>query len=671
MHESRLSARRQNFGPLALTILACAGVPAIAQQNPLQPGAPVPKPISPDAPPPPPPKAEQPEKDGPSYEITAFVLRYAREHPEQPPIEDLESLVVRLGVTPEEVYVAPRETLRIVELSMTELTAAQRSGRRFSVSAINAVGSRIVQELNRRDIIGVMVAPDASQIDLQSLADKRPAQVRTLNLDIWTREVKQVRTLGAGPRWERPTADGLSPSQENRVNHPYHDRIRNNSPLLPGDGQFPGDLLRKDLLDDYLFRLNRHAGRRVDVAVASGDQPGDIVLDYLVTDNRPWTAYAQLSNTGTEKTSEWRQRFGFIHNQLRNKDDTLSIDYITASFDSANAVVVNYDTPLRGSDFLRLKLFGSYSDYTASDVGFPGENFEGTTYTGGAELAFNVFQHRMTFVDVFGGAKYEHIEVDNQAVSLTGDSDFFIPFFGARAERSTVRASTNAEVRIESNLAGVAGTASENDLNALGRLFVDREWTTLKWDVSQSFYLEPLIHGSAWSDPEAPEYKTRLAHEVALSFRGQHSFGDRLIPQEESTLGGLYTIRGYPESAVAGDSMTMFSAEYRFHLPRALGIRENQTTSLFGKPFHWRADQRYGRPDWDLVLKGFFDVGRVTNSDRQSFERDESLSSVGFGVDFVFRRNVSVRFDWGFALEDAGTTKSGDDRLHIVATLLF
>jgi hypothetical protein len=61
----------------------------------------------------------------------------------------------------------------------------------------------------------------------------------------------------------------------------------------------------------------------------------------------------------------------------------------------------------------------------------------------------------------------------------------------------------------------------------------------------------------------------------------------------------------------------------------------------------------------------------VTNSDRQSFERDETLTGVGIGAEFVFRRNLNIRFDWGFALEDAGTQSAGDDRFHVVATFLF
>lgn len=650
--------------------VACLGLPAVAQQNPLEPKAPQPKIPSPDAPPPPQPKKEAVVDDGAAYEVSAFVLRYAREHPEQPPIEELQTLSLKLSVV-DGVFVAPREGLTSVDVSMTDLTAAQRTGRKFSVSAINAIGSRLVQALNARDIIGVLVAPDSDQIDLETLKDKRPAGTKTLNLDIWTREVRAVRTLGQGPRWERPTSTGNRPSQETRINHPNHDRIRNNSPLLPADGNESGDLLRKDILDEYLFLLNRHPGRRVDGAIASGDKPGEVMLDYLVTENKPWTIYGQLSNTGTKSTSEWRERFGFIHNQLRNRDDILSIDYVTASFDKANALVGSYDMPVAASQFLRLKIYGSYSDYTATDVGFANEVFTGTSYTAGGELDWNVFQRKMLFVDVFGGARFEHFEVNNKAVSLEGESDFLLPYIGARLERSTMKASTSADVRIEKNVGSLVGTKSANELNSLGRLNVDSDWTVLKWDVSQSFYIEPLRFGSAWSDPGSPERKTRLASEVALSLKGQYAFGNRLIPQEEGTAGGLYSVRGYPESAVAGDDLLLFTAEYRFHVPRALGVKENQTTRLFGKPFKWQPDQRYGRPDWDLVLKGFLDVGRVSNSKIQTFEKDETLTGAGVGIDLMFRRNVSLRMDWGFAMQDARQTKAGDNRFHIVATFLY
>src|SRR5215211_3830271 len=148
MHESRLSSRRPNLGILAFALVACAGLPAAAQQNPLDPRAPRPQPVTPEPPPPPPPEGQTADKDGPAYEVSAFILRYAREHPEQPPLDEFQDLVVRLGQDANNVYIAPRDGIRIVEVPMSDLTGAQRSGRRFSVSAINAIGARIVQELN-------------------------------------------------------------------------------------------------------------------------------------------------------------------------------------------------------------------------------------------------------------------------------------------------------------------------------------------------------------------------------------------------------------------------------------------------------------------------------------------------------------------------------------------
>ena len=60
-----------------------------------------------------------------------------------------------------------------------------------------------------------------------------------------------------------------------------------------------------------------------------------------------------------------------------------------------------------------------------------------------------------------------------------------------------------------------------------------------------------------------------LPDEIAVSVHGQYAFGNTLIPQEEDTAGGFYSVRGYPESIVAGDNVVVFTGEYRFHVPRA------------------------------------------------------------------------------------------------------
>ena len=61
-------------------------------------------------------------------------------------------------------------------------------------------------------------------------------------------------------------------------------------------------------------------------------------LDYLVTEQKPYSAYLQVSNTGTESTGDWRERIGFIHYQMTGRDDIFSVDFITAEFDKTNTV---------------------------------------------------------------------------------------------------------------------------------------------------------------------------------------------------------------------------------------------------------------------------------------------------------------------------------------------
>lgn len=212
--------------------------------------------------------------------------------------------------------------------------------------------------------------------------------------------------------------------------------------------------------------------------------------------------------------------------------------------------------------------------------------------------------------------------------------------------------------------------ADSQDLQDLGRADPDSEWVALQWTFTQGVFLEPLLNRAAWEDPSTPESST-LAHEVVLGVQGQYAFDNRLIPQSQQTVGGLYTVRGYPQSVVAGDTVLIGTAEYRFHVPRAFEVTP-EPGQLFGRTFRHAPQYVYGRPDWDLILKGFVDVGRTWQSDREPFESNETLVGAGIGAELHLRRNLNLRVDWGFALRELGDEADrGANRVHIVATLLF
>ncbi len=617
------------------------------------------------------------EIDGPGFEISYFDLRYAiqEEHPGLPALEFLSAMPIELGKTTEG-YVAPREGVAIVHLSLNEI--ALRPMEVFYASAIWYINDTIREELNAQGLIGIVVLTDGSQIggggapgQWSQIEDLRAEDQKSLALHILTSFLSEVRSIASGDRVKT----------EDRISSPLHARIRRHSPVQPAERDEQGliigerrDLLRRDLIDDYLYRLNRHPGRRVSTAVAGGsDGPGSAVLDYLVTESRPWTVYFQISNTGTETTDIWRERFGFIHNQLTGRDDIFSIDFITSKFDQNNAAIGSYEAPVFDSERLRWRAYGAWSEFTAADVGQLGQDFTGSSWAGGAELIWNVFQYRDLFVDLKGGFRFQNIQVDNKLADQKGDETLFFSYIGADIERFSPTSNTSISAALEFFDAGMTNVDVDG-LTNLGRLLPEDNWMVLKYSFEHSFYLEPLFFGKAWEDASTPASST-LAHEIALSVKGQWAFDTRLIPQAEQVVGGFYTVRGYAESVAAGDSTVVATAEYRFHLPRALGLDPDPGT-LLGKPFRLRPQQVYGRPDWDLILRTFVDIGQATNSKRQVFEKDETLLSVGVGGEVSIMRNLNVRLDWGVVLDEvAGGTpdvvSTGSSRLHLSATLLF
>lgn len=580
------------------------------------------------------------------YEVTQFSFNYNTPAQGQVSLNELGLEPITLGRV-RGGFVAPREGVPNVALTLAELSSDQPRG--FYGSAIKHIGETVRDHLNRRNLIGVFVAPHPEDISETTGEDQRRDSKR-LRMVIYTGRVKEVRTLASGERI----------ALEERVNNPRHKGVAEKSPVKPGE------VLNKEELDHYVFWLNRHPGRRVDVAIANTDTPEQVVLDYLIAETKPWQLYFQVSNTGTENTSEWRERFGFIQTQLTNNDDILNLDYTTAGFEDSHTFAASYEAPFFRSrlDRVRWRIYGTFNDFTASDIGLTGDvpgldDFESQELMGGGELIANLWQNGQFFLDVFGGAAYRDIEVDGPAGPAEGS--WVSPYGGVRIDRRTDRTITFGELRLTHAIGDVE---DQTELDRLGRINAEEDFTVLTYDVSQSFFLEPLINKDS----------TTLAHELFFALRGQYAFDDRLIAQWQDTLGGFFTVRGYEESIIAADSSIIFTAEYRFHLPRSLSVQQ-EPGDFFGREFRWRPARQYARPDWDLIFRGFFDYGEAIFSDPQGAEEDTTLMGAGIGVELQIRQNINLRLDWGIVLEevevDNDTIDSGDSRLHFLATFVL
>jgi len=601
------------------------------------------------------------ESDGRAYPVREIQLLYANDHPGLPAADSLQQVMVELLPTASG-YVAPRDGAPNVTMRLADLPHAGTA--MMHASAANAVAAAVVRDFQDRGLMGVFVGPDPTQIQAAFTPDGNAVwgdDLRggddNLRLVVRSSVVSSVRTVAQGDR----KLDG-SP-----INNPAHSRIRDRSPLVAGD------LANRGAVDDYLYDLNRHPGRLVAAEVFPGADParGDAGLGYIVSEAKPWTAFFNLSNTGTRETREWRQRFGLLHTQLTGNDDVLSLEYVTAGFEDSHAIFASYERPFADNDRVHGRIYGSWQDYEASDVGFAGQDFEGDTWMGGGELIWNFHQDGPAFVDLVVGARYENVHVNNRFAAIEETEPFLIPYIGLGYERSTKTSTTTAYVGVEANLDGVIGTDSP-DLDGLGRLDTDADWVKVPFSLTHSFYLEPLLNRSKWLDITTGG--STLAHEMVLAVRGQWTPDSRLNPQSQQVAGGLYTVRGYDEAITAGDTVVIASAEYRLHIPK-LGTpkagEQRQVDQFLGKPFRRFPQQPYGAADWDLIPKAFIDFGRVVNNDRQAFENDETLVGAGLGLDFIYKRNLNLRADWGVALEDAAGTTDGSHQFHFSFTFLY
>lgn len=109
---------------------------------------------------------------------------------------------------------------------------------------------------------------------------------------------------------------------------------------------------------------------------------------------------------------------------------------------------------------------------------------------------------------------------------------------------------------------------------------------------------------------------------------------DDLLSQEEFSLGGGQSVRGYRQDALRRDNGALLSAELRWPIARV--------------------------PELDGLLQvtPFVDVGTVWNDDGSSPGPD-TLAGIGFGLLWQQSNNVSARIDWGIPLVDLDTDDEG------------
>ncbi|MCH7868690.1 MAG: ShlB/FhaC/HecB family hemolysin secretion/activation protein [Myxococcales bacterium] len=577
-----------------------------------------------------------------TYHVTRFQLDYLNETPNAPSISFLRRTRIKLGMMElieweGNVFVAPEKSEAQVDFRLDEIPAD--SPTHFTAAALASINRQIVKAVSHEGLGSIIVAPDGEDIGFTTGQDLRAEGNTTLRLTIFLPTIKELQSFATGERI--PEVDA--------TNNRAHSRILRESPVQAGELFWPSEV------DDYVARLNRHPGRRVIAQLSPSNDKQQLYLDYQITESKPWITYGSISNTGGEQTGRTQARVGFVDLQLTNRDDIFALDYVMNTNGNVRATNGIYQLPL-WIDTVRMEVAGSYADYegTAGEFQSP-TDIDGKQARGELNLVYNFFQFEEYFLDVMGGATYEYIETKTKTSGLVtgGTENFLIARLGLRLERKNPKLKLRASTWVDFGTLNHDDSDPMSDFNNLVRLLPDDNPVVLRWDAKLAFFIDGLL-----ADPKNPS--PTLAHEFVIRYRGQSTFDKyRLQSHALQIAGGMETVRGYEQGVTAGDSVHLGSLEYRYHVPRIFKPRPATTVFPLIGEFAIAPRGPGERPDWDWVLKVFYDVASIRQTDRQVAEFNDTLQSVGVGTELFIKRNVQLRLDWGIALEDAHCTPLG------------
>lgn len=427
-------------------------------------------------------------------------------------------------------------------------------------------------------------------------------------------------------------------------------QIRESLPSLKS-----GEVLSFPAFQEDLASLNRETrDRRVTPVLRTGRTPGTVDMELKVEDSLPLHASVDVNDRYTANTTRTRVGVNVSYDNLFQKYHSLSLQYQTAPEQPKDARVIagTYAMPFGGGG----RSLALYAVDTNSDVAAIGTlsvlgagRIYGARYimpliapstrwshSFVAGLDFKDFEERIRLSD---GTDVSPIQYVNWSALYSG---------ALRGERSTSTFGLGANFGIRhlansSGPAPIIPPASSDD----APLFTPGEFGFKRSGAQPNYF---YLRANATHDRPL-FFGTRLA--VRLS--GQFTT-EPLISNEQFSMGGADSVRGYLESEALGDRGVAGSIE--FHGPELA---------------RWRTD---GLTHLDAFL--FYDAGVVgienplhsDDPDREQASR-VNLSSVGIGMRFSGFRGLDAGLDWAWPLETTDNVERGSSRVHFQFTYGF
>ncbi|WP_342617530.1 ShlB/FhaC/HecB family hemolysin secretion/activation protein [Rhodoferax sp. GW822-FHT02A01] len=386
-----------------------------------------------------------------------------------------------------------------------------------------------------------------------------------------------------------------------------------------------GKVPQFDQVQEELATLNRGADRRVSPILRPGKEPGTVEVELKVQDDLPFHGSAELNDRHSEGTTPTHAAVSMRWDNMWDQQHSLGVALqgVPEQPNESRVLSLNYNWPQRNGDMLAL-----YAVHTTSDVALTeATNTAGIGDIYGLRYIANLPSGADYYQTATLGVDYKDF---NQTVSQLASGSFntpiaYMPFtLGWDGTFNGTMRETRLNVGFNFHVMGLVGTDQQ---------FADKRF---KGRPNYSYLRGSFSHKESWE--KGTTVQARGSWQLA---------GQALISNEQFSIGGVDTVRGYYDSAASGETGMALTLE---------AVTPNLLTPANASD----------APSWvsDVRLLAFADQGWVTVVDPLFATSRFELGSYGLGLRVNGARGLSLTLDWAIAQNHINSTQQGDNRLH-------
>lgn len=383
------------------------------------------------------------------------------------------------------------------------------------------------------------------------------------------------------------------------------------------------DVLNIFSLQKDLLRLNQNSDLEVKTVVSAGKEPGTTDLVLTIVDKWPYHFGTSVDTLGSRLTGKYRNSFSFRNSNLSGHFDSLFVTTIVSAM--SQGTFASYTLPI---------------DTRGIKVGFDAA----------------VFTNKL-------GLEYK-------VVDITGNTQIYTPRISGEIYLSEdFQINVDSGLEIKSNKKFIIGDVSSNDQLRVPYVSFDISKMDTLFGGGQTSFSPKLAFNTAHflgsskkGHPTSSRGGTggfyfkytqglnrvqRMPFESYLSVRTLFQATSNSLPaSEQMQLGGMNSVRGYPEGEYLCDFGGQLNVDWVFPMyiiPKSWTLPGTETPL---------------RQQLQPIL--FVDVagGKILKV-RPGEHKNRFLMGLGGGIKYQYNRNVFLRLEWAEAIGDRITPGQG------------